>query len=245
MCVPEVIPSPSVNNDDRTMSTFFRKAISLFVIQDESTPQKSGEQSVARSGAPTPAEQTTSQTVRTASAPPAMTNADLAKFEQHFDQLFEQTNLPGPDYFEFWKTMETLESHIPDETARMKAVYASLQIQGLNKQTLIATAGQYRDVVLQDKANFEAAVQKKSSAEIAGRQTEIAQVEQQNEEKARMIEQLRQEIDASAKRLAALQEEIEVEKSKIESAQRGYLAACMAMVSKIESDMERFQQIIE
>jgi len=45
--------------------------------------------------------------------------------------------------------------------------------------------------------------------------------------------------------LAALQEEIEVEKSKIESAQRGYLAACMAMVSKIESDMERFQQIIE
>lgn len=174
-----------------------------------------------------------------------MSNAELAKFEQHFEQLFEKTNLPGPDYFEFWKTMDTLETHIPDESARMQAVYASLKIQGLNKQTLITTAGQYRDVVLQDKANFEAAVQKKSSAEIAGRQSEIAQIEQQNGERLRTIEQLRQEIEASSKRLEQLQQEIEVEQVKIENAQRGYSAACSAMVSKIESDMERFQRILD
>lgn len=222
------------------MSSFFRKAISLFVISDEPAPAKNVESAPANTAATPPVAQPARAT-----QPPQISHAELAKFEQHFEQLFEKANLPGPDYFEFWKTMDTLESHIPDESARMKAVYASLQIQGLNKQTLVTTAGQYRDVVLQDKANFEAAVQKKSSAEIAGRQSEIAQIEHQNDDRLRTIEQLRQEIEASSKRLEQLQQEIEVEQVKIENAQRGYLAACSAMVSKIESDMERFQRILD
>ena len=174
-----------------------------------------------------------------------MSGTEVAKFEQHFQQLFEQANLPGPDYFEFWKTMDTLEEHIPDESARMKAVYASLKIQGLNKQTLVSTASKYRDVVLLDKANFEAAVQKKSEAEIAGRQAEIKKIEKEREEKSQMIEKLRQEIEASVGRLSTLQEEIAAEQHKIGNAQRGYLAACNAMVSKIEADIKQFQQTID
>ncbi|MBK9336987.1 MAG: hypothetical protein IPM98_10515 [Lewinellaceae bacterium] len=222
------------------MSSFFRKAVSLFVILDEPVGQKPSDQSAP---VPKPVDTATSGPAVAASA--TMSNAELAKFEQHFDQLFEQTNLPGPDYFEFWKTMDTLEAHIPDESARIKAVYASLKIQGLTKQTLVFTAGKYREVILQDKANFEAAVQKKSQAEIAGRESEIAKIEQAREEKRRMIEQLQQEIEASAKQLETLQAEIATEQNKIEGAQRGYLAACMAMVGKIESDIERFQQIID
>jgi hypothetical protein len=45
--------------------------------------------------------------------------------------------------------------------------------------------------------------------------------------------------------LTTLQEEIAAEQHKIENAQRGYLAACNAMVSKIEADIEQFQQIID
>ena len=226
------------------MSDLFRKAISLFVVLDESSSAKSPNQSDAAPTAAAP-EQITRQSAPTSATQPVISNAELAKFEQHFETLFEQTNLPGPDYFEFWKTMDTLEEHIPDESARIKAVYASLKIQGLTKQTLVGTAGKYKEVILQDKANFESAVQKKSQAEIAGREAEIAKIEQAREEKRRMIEQLQQEIETSAKRLETLQEEIATEQSKIENAQRGYLAACSAMVSKIEKDMERFQQIIE
>lgn len=221
------------------MSSFFRKAISLFVILDEEKPQQAA---VSPESATPPVQQAPPQ-AQPSAAP--MTQADLSKFEKHFEQLFEQTNLPGPDYFEFWKTMDTLEAHIPDEAARVHAVFASLKIQGLTKQTLIATAGKYREAVLQDKANFESAVQKKSEAEIAGRQANIQKMEQEREEKTRMIEKLRQEIEASASKIVQLQEEIAAEQGKIEHAQRGYSAACTAMVAKIESDIERFQQIIE
>lgn len=224
------------------MSSFFRKAISLFVIQEDDTSLKTVSPETASTPVAAPAVKQSSQAGETSAT---MSGTDLAKFEQHFQQLFEQTNLPGPDYFEFWKTMDTLEAHIPDETARMKAVYASLKIQGLNKQTLVNTAGKYKDVILSDKANFEAAVRKKSDAEIAGRQAEIKKIEQEREEKTQLIEKLRKEIEASANRLTTLQEEIAAEQHKIENAQRGYLAACNAMVSKIEADIEQFQQIID
>lgn len=224
------------------MPSFFRKAISLFVVLDEEKPQ-------SQEAAPTPKEAASAPVVRQNNTPaakaPTMSDEDLSKFEQHFERLFEQTNLPGPDYFEFWKTMDTLEAHISDDLARIKAVFASLRIQGLTKQHLIETAGAYKTAILQDKANFESAVQNKSEAEIASRTAEIQRIQQEKEEKRQLIEKMQQEIEASAKKAKTLQEEIEAEKGKIDAAQRGYLAACTAMVSKIDNDVARFQQIIE
>ncbi len=222
------------------MSSFFRKAISLFVILDEEDTQKpAAPQNNAEAPAVPP------QPPVRAADPPKLSNEDISKFEKHFAQLFEQTNLPGPDYFEFWKTMDTLEAHIPDEAARINAVYASLKIQGLTKQILINSAGVYKDAILKDKANFESAVQRKSEAEISGREASIQKLEQEREEKRLLIEKLQQEIEASAGQIEQLKQEIAVEHGKIDAAQRGYLAACTAMVDKIEKDVERFQQIVD
>ena len=217
--------------------SFFRKAISLFVVLEENEPQKSPE----RTAAPEPA----GAQRPPASEATALSKADISKFEKHFEQLFEQTNLPGPDYYEFWKTMDTLESHIPDETARIHAVFASLKIQGLTKSILIDTAGKYKEAVLLDKANFESAVQKKAEAEIAGREANIQKMEKERVEKQRMIEKLQQEIQDAAAQTEKMQQEIADERAKIDNAQRGYLAACNAMITKIEADVVRFQKITE
>ncbi|TNE48335.1 MAG: hypothetical protein EP344_18890 [Bacteroidetes bacterium] len=226
------------------MSSFFRKAISLFVILDEDEKPASEQTPTAQAQPDTSSEPVQVEKTETGE-PPAMSKEDLSKFEQHFSRLFDQTNLPGPDYYEFWKTMDTLEAHIPDEVARINAVFASLKIQGLTKQILIESAGKYEEAILKDKANFESAVHKKSEAEIAGRQASIRQLEESRVEKQKMIQQLQQEIASAEEKIKALQGEIAEEKTKIDHAQRGYLAACTAMVSKIRSDVERFQQIIE
>jgi hypothetical protein len=40
--------------------------------------------------------------------------ATIDKFDRHFETLFDQANLPGPDYYEFWKMMKTFKPHIKD-----------------------------------------------------------------------------------------------------------------------------------
>lgn len=221
--------------------SFFKKALSVFVEMDES---------------PTPAAPTTTNSTPTSANQPPQINqqptgpstpipqADLGKFVKHFEQLFEKTNLPGPDYYEFWKMMDTLEVHIPDENARMQAVFATLGLQGMTKVTLLDTASKYKEEVLRDKANFEAAVQQKSDAEIAGRRSNIQSLEAEAGQKNQQIAQLQKEIAAATAKIDQLQQEIAAEESKINNSKQGYLTACGAMISKIDQDMQSFQRVL-
>ncbi len=218
------------------MSSFFRRALRLFVVLDDPATK-------APESAPVATTSSSASPVASRSVP-ALSEEDLSKYERHFEQLFESANLPGPDYFEFWRTMDALEAHIPNEVDRMKAAFASLAVQGLDKAKLISTAVKYRDIVAQDKVNFEGAVQQKATSEIAERQREEETLRQQNDERRRQIAQLQQEIDRTEERLAQLQHEIEREKQKIEQVRRSYMAAHESMIDKINADIERFQQIL-
>ena len=215
--------------------SLFRKALSVFIVMDDAPT------------APAPTQEATNQPQTSQQPQPtntSVTQADLGKFVQHFEQLFEQTNLPGPDYYEFWKMLDTLEAHIPDESARIQAVYATLSIQGLNKVTLLDTASKYKDVILSDKASFEAAAKQKADIEIAGRRATIQNLEAEAANKSKQIAQLQQELEAAAAKTAQLQQEMADEETKINSSKQGYLAACGAMIAKIDQDIQRFKNLI-
>ncbi|MEZ4918311.1 MAG: hypothetical protein R2792_04315 [Saprospiraceae bacterium] len=223
------------------MNSFFKKAIGLFVVLDEENDKKSTASQPAQkpeapvksgSSQPTPAPRRT------------MKATDISKFEKHFQELFDKANLPGPDYYEFWKMMDTLESHIPEEKARMKAVFESLKIQGLSKKVLLESAATYKQVVETDRSNFESAVKSKVAAEIESRQNSMQQLMSQQKEKEQLIKQMQEEIAAAKTKIATLEKEIEAEKEKIEGAQNGYVLACEAMVSKITQDIQTFENLI-
>jgi hypothetical protein len=136
------------------MANFLKKALGLFV---EFEPNEKTDANVHHDVAQ---KFPLSNIKATTQAMPAMSEADIDKFEQHFSGLFERSNLPGPDYYEFWKMMETLEAHVPDEKTRMAAVFATLSIQGLTKQTLLETAAQSKQIVETDRTEFEKSSQR-------------------------------------------------------------------------------------
>ncbi|MBK8555007.1 MAG: hypothetical protein IPL65_04190 [Lewinellaceae bacterium] len=220
------------------MNSLFRKAIGLFVVLDDEQPSDTNTPQAVAPAAPVNTS-ATSTPVR----PVPMKESDLSKFEKHFEELFENTNLPGPDYFEFWKMMDTLEAHIKNEKERMRAVFDSLKIQGLTKDKLNETARQYKEAVITDRNNFEAAVQSKVKSEVEARQANIESLTAGLSEKEATIARLQQEIAAAKEQVVSLQQEIEVEQDKIANAQNGYLLACNAMVSKIEGDIKTFGEL--
>ena len=211
--------------------SFFKKALGVFVELDTQ-------------GEPSPAPGTSRPASAPISSPSNFAPLDTAsaeKFEKHFETLFDKANLPGPDYFEFWKTMETLEKHIPDENARIAATFASLSVQGLNKAKLLDTANAYMDVIARDRAAFEQAAAAKAAAAVDGRKNDVAMLEKRIADNSEEIRKLNGQIAEAQAKINALKKELVDEEAKLNSNRSGYQLACEAMTSKIKNDIQKIQ----
>ena len=159
------------------------------------------------------------------------------KFKQYFDKLFRESNIPGPDYFEFTKMTDAMQN-IPDETSRYTAAFAGLSVQGLDKQKLVSTAEQYIKILETDAANFLSTVD-------AALKEKVHQNKAELDDKNRRIEQLSQEIQALQEKLVALQQEIGENEEKIETNTGGYKIASELMKKRIISDIEKIKRYIQ
>jgi hypothetical protein len=158
------------------------------------------------------------------------------RFAGHFDKLLSEANIPGPDYYEFARMIAVMQG-IPDEAARYNAAFAGLQVQGLNKQRLLDTAGGYLRVLTADAGQFQATVDVSYQEKVRGKETEA-------EEKAGRIQALSQEILRLQQQIGALQEDIRSGKEKLAGGHGAYTAESKRRLQEIGSDIEKINQYI-
>jgi hypothetical protein len=228
------------------MSNIFKKALGLFV-EFEPEEKKSG--SWGEDGLPLQVKPKSSFQEKSidpsvpastyTTTPGTLSKADADKFEKHFAELFDKANMPGPDYYEFWKMMETLEAAVPDDKTRMTAVFASLQVQGLSKDKLLESAAQYQKIIEKDRLEFQGAVNTKALSDIEGRKSTVAELEKKNAANAAMIQQLTKEIEANNTKAVTLKKEVIDEEAKLNNNKNGYNIACDAMAAMINGDMQK------
>ncbi len=215
------------------MAGFFKKALGVFVEFDEDQQTNNSTSSFT---------QIPKIPVEIARNP--ANHAEAEKFEKYFDNLLEKANLPGPDYYEFYKTMETLEAHIPDEKARVSATFASLAIQGLTKKTLLETAHQYKEIIEQDHVNFENALDAKVKSELGERQSKLKSLEQKIAINSEQIQKLTKEISDSQVLTGQIKNEVMEQENKLTRNKNGYQVACQAVLNKIVTDIQKIQSTL-
>lgn len=159
---------------------------------------------------------------------------DFEKFKSHFDQIFDQANLPGPDYYEFAKMVESMGDAIPLD-ARILGAFQGLKHQGLTKDKLLATANEYLKVLDADSVNFT----KKVNDEIESKRKFSTDTISTIKQKTDAIEQLKKEIEQHQ---ASLNEYAMVE-SKMNEKTATYQSALEQMKSKINNDIARIKII--
>lgn len=217
------------------MATLFKRALGLFVeFNDDET----------KAAAPTFAQPTQQGGGSGLPQNIQFSNEQIEKFEAHFSDLMDKANLPGPDYYEYCKMMETLESHLPDEKTRMNAVFATLSVQGLTKEKLISTANTYKQVIETDHQNFQGALNDKTQSDVDDRKNKCLDLEEQMKKSSAQIQTLTQHIADCQAEIAKLQKEITEGEDKISQNQKGYLAAYQVMLSKIDSDINKINTTI-
>jgi len=217
------------------MANLGKKILSAFVeVNDD---KKEAEKPVATKQAHTPAIPQPTATSTSTTAGNSSASKGNSKFAAYFEKLFEEANIPGPDYFEFSKMTEAMQA-VPDEQIRYITAFAGLSVQGLDKQKLLSTAAEYLQMLETDATNFQNTVG-------TALQEKVHEKKRQMEEKVQRIQQLTQEIGALQNELLNLQSEIKENEAKIEANTGGYKYESEAMKNRINRDIEKIKRYIQ
>lgn len=204
-------------------------------VPKTSAPQFGGSQTVAS---------TVTSTIAPYELQSQAQQVDVSKFKNHFDKVFQENNLPGPDYFELVQAMNNLAQYIPIPEQCLKAAFKSLEPSGLTKEKVEKGINHYIAVAEKDKETFLAAGDQKHQLEITERQNQI-EVEKQEIDKIHLLlAQKQKEIGDRQARITTLEIEKQQAEAKISSQKQGYLVIFEQTVGKFKEDLAKIQTIL-
>ena len=158
------------------------------------------------------------------------------KFKQYFQKLFEEANMPGPDYFEFSKMIAAMKT-VPEEQQRFTGAFAGLAVQGLDKAKLLDSAKTYINILDTDSKNFNATLDAAVNDKVQSKKAEL-------EANGKKIEDLTRQINDLNNKMQLLTAEIKENEEKIKNSSSGYLTELENMKANINRDIEKINKYI-
>ncbi|MGG7664974.1 hypothetical protein [Dyadobacter sp. BHUBP1] len=185
-------------------------------------------------------------------APATVTNAAGTgqidkKFTEHFVNLLEKANLPGPDYFEYKQALQSMEGLGLGEEKQFQAAWASFKAMGGAKDTTVlkTSADQYLTILVKDRESFLKDVEKAIKERVGALQDEQQKLEQTNAAYAQQIIDLQKKIDENKNRLGQISGEVAEQTAKINSNKDSFEVTYVSFVDQIQSDLVKINQYLQ
>lgn len=169
----------------------------------------------------------------------------MVKFLEHFQKVFNDANLPGPDYFEFSTMKNTPAMSVIPEPARFAACFSALSVQGLTKQKLIETAQQYVQVLDADSTDFGSQLETKYKETVGKMTEEAAHLDDLIQTSTKQIEELNKTIADASARKQQLSVEIAQQDQSLKTKKSYYDFALGQMKQTISDDVNKVNQYIQ
>lgn len=150
----------------------------------------------------------------------------------------EKNNLPGFDYIEFKQSLLALEAMDMEEEVAVKSAFATASTLGLTKDKLLKTAEHYKKVLMNEKVQFDAALQKRVQQRIGAKEAELEKLKKQIQDYKSKIAQLEEKIAKNQETIESQDDVIQKEKDKIESTKDGFELTLQSIVNAIDKDVE-------
>ncbi len=216
-----------------------RKILSFF-INESAEPQRAS-----------PVVEPSSPQVKPAVAPTVSNVAGTAnidrKFVDHFVELLEKANLPGPDYFEYKQALQSMEGLSLGEEKQFQAAWASFKAMGGIKDTSIlkTSADQYLGILDKDRSSFLKDVDLAIKDRVGSLNDELKKLEDNNAAFTKQIAELQTKIDANKNRLGQIAGEISEQSAKINANKDSFEVTYGSFVEQIKSDINKINQYLK
>lgn len=169
------------------------------------------------------------------------------KFVEHFVELLEKANLPGPDYFEYKQALKSMDGLGLSEEKQFQASWASFRAMsgGVRDTALLTTsASQYVGVLDRDRASFLKDVEKAISDRVGSLNKELGTLQEDSKAYAKQIVELQEKINVNNGRLEKINGDIQEQSAKINDNRDSYDITYHSMVEQINSDLAKIKKYL-
>lgn len=170
------------------------------------------------------------------------------KFVEHFSELLEKANLPGPDYFEFKQALKGMEGLGLGEEKQFQASWASFKAMasGVTETAVLTnSANHYGTVLNKDRESFLRDVEQAVDDRIGSLTQESKKVQEANKTYAQQIMDLQAKIDNNNDRLKKIDSEVQEQTEKINVSRDSFNLTYQTMVDQINADVEKINRYLK
>ncbi|GHB80937.1 hypothetical protein [Persicitalea jodogahamensis] len=223
-----------------------RKLLSFFIKDPEDIRPAPRPSSATKASGPIPAQP---EIVNKPESAPISATAEVdRKFVEHFAELLEKANLPGPDYFEFKQSLKSMEGLGLSEEKQFQASWASFKAMALgitDTSVLTSSANHYGNVLNKDRESFLKDVEKAIDDRIGSLKQESKKLHDNNTSYSQQILDLQKKIDENNGRLDKINDEVQEQTEKINSSRASFDLTYQSMVDQINADIEKINRYLK
>ena len=155
-----------------------------------------------------------------------------------------KNNLQGFDYLEYKLSLGRLASMGMQDEIAYKSAFATATTVGLTKEKLVASAQHYKEVLAKEKQQFDLALKNQLDKRVKSKRNEVEKLKLQILEWQEQIRKLQDNIAKSQATIDSADQNIKAEMDKIESTKVNFENTHQNVLSQIDDDLEKIQQLI-
>ena len=222
--------------------SFGRKLMSFFIEENTTHTQTQTTSTPTQAGSPPQVQVQQNVAVQNASG----TGVVDKKFVDHFVSLLENSNLKGPDYFEYMQALKSLSGLGLSEDKQYQAAWASFKAMGgiTDVNVLSNTANQYIGFLDNDRQGFLKDVEAAIVQKVGGLKNDLKSTQDENEAMAKQIIDLQNRINANNEKITKTTGDITEQSAKITTNKNNYEITYNSFVEQIKGDIARIKQYL-
>jgi len=171
--------------------------------------------------------------------PVVMSGIADPKIIEAISQSIDKANIPGPDYYEFRKTMDAMQKiGTLDDKSVYTSAYAALSIQGCTKRILISSIDTYMEVIDSEVKRFDFELNEQIETAVKIPLEKIQEINKR-------IESMQKEINDLSIESINLQAAANTEKLKIDSIAANFSRSVEIVKRNLLSDKEKIDTYIQ
>jgi len=159
---------------------------------------------------------------------------------EYFEKIFEENNIPGPDYFEFRKALLKMKNVAQDDATKIKTVFIGFEAMGLTPQKLIETTGVYKKLFAGKLTQFNGELENAFKEQIGKKQTQVDELSKANIKIDEEMRKLNEQKIANQKTAENLNAEIQKNTSELSTSKNDFHATYDDLIKEIDGHVDLF-----